>query len=344
MLWGTRCRALSRTRPSPSDKLIERGIPAQQIAFIHDADTDQKKKELFAKVRSGQVRVLMGSTFKMGAGTNVQDRLIALHDLDCPWRPGDLEQRKGRIARQGNMNPKVHVYRYVTEATFDSYLWQTVEKKQRFIAQIMTSNSPVRSCSDIDETTLSYAEIKALCAGNPLIKERMDLDNEITRLEILKKDHDSQQFNLQDKVLTKFPEEMKRNEEYIAGFQTDMATAEANPHPKDGFAGLTLRGDTLTDKDNAGAALLAAKKDVTTVDPVEIGSYRGFTLSMALRDFGRTYVLILKGQMSHTMEMGSDAKGNFIRMDNALAAIPQRIEAVKAAQENLRTAWETVPP
>ena len=322
------------------DKLIARDVPANQIAFIHDADTEAKKKELFAKVRSGKVRVLMGSTFKMGAGTNVQDRLIAMHDLDCPWRPGDLEQRKGRIVRQGNMNPKVHIYRYVTEGTFDSYLWQTVEKKQRFISQIMTSKSPVRSCRDMDETALSYAEIKALCAGNPLIKEKMDLDIEVARLTILKKDHESQQFRLEDDVLTRFPEEIKKNEGFIAGFQADMATVEAHPHPENGFAGMTLRGDTLTDKDNAGAALLAACKEVTSLDPVEIGSYRGFSMLLAVQNFGHDYVLTLKGEMTHRVTLGKDAKGNFTRIDNALAGMPQRLEGVRTALENLKKQME----
>ena len=213
------------------DKLIAMGIPAREIAFIHDANTDAKKKELFAKVRSGRVRVLMGSTFKMGAGMNVQDRLIALHDLDCPWRPGDLEQRKGRIVRQGNKNPTVHIYRYVTEGTFDSYLWQTVENKQKFISQIMTSKSPVRSCEDVDETALSYAEIKALCAGNPLIKEKMDLDIDVARLRLLKSDHQSNQYRMEDDLLKRFPEKIKENEGFIAGLEADMKTLAEHPHP-----------------------------------------------------------------------------------------------------------------
>ena len=212
-------------------KLIAGGIPPEQIAFIHDANTEIRKKELFSKVCKGQVRVLIGSTQKMGAGTNVQDRLIALHDLDCPWRPRDLIQRKGRIERRGNHNEKVHVFRYVTEDTFDAYLWQTVEKKQNFISQIMTSKSPVRSCDDIDEASLSYAEIKALCAGDPRIKERMELDMEVAKLKIMKADHQSQQFRLEDNVLTRFPAEIKQNQEFIAGLREDMKTLAAHPHP-----------------------------------------------------------------------------------------------------------------
>ena len=318
------------------DKLIAGGIPPEQIAFIHDANTEAKKKDLFAKVRSGQVRVLMGSTFKMGAGMNVQDRLIALHDLDCPWRPGDLEQRKGRIVRQGNRNPTVHVYRYVTEGTFDSYLWQTVENKQKFISQIMTSKSPVRSCEDVDETALSYAEIKALCAGNPLIKEKMDLDIDVARLKLLKADHKSKQFRLEDDLLKRYPEQIEQAKGFIAGFEADIKTVAEHSHPKDGFAGLTIRGDTLTDKDNAGAALLAARKEITSIDPVEIGSYRGFTAMLSVEDFGRDYVLTLKGKMTHRVKLGTDPKGNFIRMDNVLAAISDRLLTASNNLENLQ--------
>ena len=229
-------------------KLIAQGMPAEQIAFIHEAKTEVQKKELFAKVRTGQVRVLLGSTAKMGAGTNVQDRLVALHDLDCPWRPGDLAQRKGRIERQGNQNPLVHVYRYVTEGTFDAYLWQTVENKQKFISQIMTSKSPVRSCDDVDETALSFAEIKALCAGDPRIKERMDLDVEVSKLKLMKADHQSKQYRLEDQLLKYFPEEIEKHKGYIQGFEADLGTLATHPHPEDGFAGMEIRGDVLTDK------------------------------------------------------------------------------------------------
>ena len=317
------------------DKLIARGIPASQIAFIHDADTDARKKELFSKVRSGQVRVLMGSTQKMGAGMNVQDRLVALHDLDCPWRPGDLELRKGRIVRQGNKNKKVHIYRYVTEGTFDSYLWQTVENKQKFISQIMTSKSPVRSCEDVDETALSYAEIKALCAGNPLIKEKMDLDVDVSRLRLLKANHQSQQYRLEDDLLKHFPEQIEQNKGYVTGFTADMATLAAHPHPKDGFAGMVVRGDTLTEKDNAGAAILAACKEIKGTQPLSIGTYRGFDMSLTVENFGHDFVLTLKGQMTHRVTLGQDARGNLTRIDNALAGMPERLAAVQDRLANL---------
>ena len=316
-------------------KLIAQGMPAEQIAFIHEANTEVRKKELFAKVRTGQVRVLLGSTQKMGAGTNVQDRLVALHDLDCPWRPGDLAQRKGRIERQGNQNPLVHVYRYVTEGTFDAYLWQTVENKQKFISQIMTSKSPVRSCDDVDETALSFAEIKALCAGDPRIKERMDLDVEVSRLKLMKADHQSKQYRLEDQLLKYFPEEIEKNKGFIAGLEADMATLAEHPHPEDGFAGIEVRGDTLTDKENAGAALLDACKEVKNSEPVQIGSYRGFAVSVTFDAFRKEYTLLLKGQMTHRVTLGADPRGNLIRIDNALAQMPQRLEAVKNQLDNL---------
>ena len=316
-------------------KLIAQGMPAEQIAFIHEANTEVRKKELFSKVRTGQVRVLLGSTAKMGAGTNVQDRLVALHDLDCPWRPGDLAQRKGRIERQGNQNPLVHVYRYVTEGTFDAYLWQTVENKQKFISQIMTSKSPVRSCDDVDETALSFAEIKALCAGDPRIKERMDLDVEVAKLKLMKADHQSKQYRLEDQLLKYFPQEIETNKGYIQGFEADLETLAAHPHPADGFAGMEIRGDVLTDKENAGAALLDACKEVKTSDPVQIGSYRGFTMSVEFQAWKQEYTLLLKGQMTHRATLGTDPRGNLTRIDNALAQMPQRLEAVKNQLENL---------
>ena len=316
-------------------KLIAKGVPAEQIAFIHEANTEVRKKELFSKVRTGQVRVLLGSTAKMGAGTNVQDRLVALHDLDCPWRPGDLAQRKGRIERQGNQNETVHVYRYVTEGTFDAYLWQTVENKQKFISQIMTSKSPVRSCDDVDETALSFAEIKALCAGDPRIKERMDLDVDVSRLKLLKADHQSKQYRLEDQLLKTFPEEIEKNKGFIAGLETDMKTLAEHPHPEDGFAGMEVRGDTLTDKENAGAALLDACKEVKGSDPVPVGSYRGFAMSVSFDAFRQEYMLLLKGQMTHRATLGTDPRGNLTRIDNALSQMPQRLEAVKNQLDNL---------
>jgi len=318
------------------EKLVARGVPREQIAYIHEANTDARKKELFSKVRSGQVRVLMGSTFKMGAGMNVQDRLVALHDLDCPWRPGDLEQRSGRIIRQGNKNKEVHIYRYVTEGTFDAYLWQTVENKQKFISQIMTSKSPVRSCEDIDEAALSYAEIKALCAGDERIKEKMDLDVDVARLRLMKANHQSQQYRLEDNILRNFPEQIEQHKGCIAGLEVDIKRVAEHPHPKDGFAGMEVKGDHLIDKDNAGAAILEAFKDAKGLEAVPIGSYRGFDMSLTVEDFGSKFVLTLKGQMSHRVELGKDARGNLTRIDNALAAIPDRLRLVQDKLENVQ--------
>ena len=323
------------------EKLVARGIPREQIAFIHEANTEVRKKELFAKVRSGQVRVLMGSTFKMGAGMNVQDRLVALHDLDCPWRPGDLEQRSGRIIRQGNRNKEVHIYRYVTESTFDAYLWQTVENKQKFISQIMTSKSPVRSCEDIDEAALSYAEIKALCAGDERIREKMDLDVDVARLRLMKANHQSQQYRLEDNILRHFPAQIEENKGFLSGFEADMKTLEAHPHPKDGFAGMEVKGDFLTDKDNAGAAILEAFKDAKGLESVPIGTYRGFSMSLTVENFGKDFILTLKGKMSHRVELGKDARGNLVRIDNALAQMPERHKTVQGRLENVQAQLAT---
>lgn len=322
------------------DKLIAKGVPASEVAFIHEANTDTRKKELFAKVRNGDVRVLLGSTAKCGAGMNVQDRLVALHDLDCPWRPGDLTQRSGRIIRQGNGNEQVKIFRYVTEDTFDAYLWQTIENKQKFISQIMTSKSPVRSCEDIDEAALSYAEIKALCAGNPLIKEKMDLDIEVARLKLLKANHQSTKYRLEDNLLKHFPESIERHKGYIKGFEQDIVTlAEHTPKVqnelgKDDFK-ITIKGDILTDKDNAGAAILEACKEVKNSDPVEIGSYKGFTMYLSYAAFGNKHTLTLKGAMSHTAKLGLDSRGNLIRIDNALNGMQGRLQAVQKELENL---------
>ena len=323
------------------EKLVARGIPREQIAFIHEANTEVRKKELFAKVRSGQVRVLMGSTFKMGAGMNVQDRLVALHDLDCPWWPGDLEQRSGRIIRQGNRNKEVHIYRYVTESTFDAYLWQTVENKQKFISQIMTSKSPVRSCEDIDEAALSYAEIKALCAGDERIREKMDLDVDVARLRLMKANHQSQQYRLEDNILRHFPAQIEENKGFLSGFEADMKTLEAHPHPKDGFAGMEVKGDFLTDKDNAGAAILEAFKDAKGLESVPIGTYRGFSMSLTVENFGKDFILTLKGKMSHRVELGKDARGNLVRIDNALAQMPERLQTVQGRLENVQAQLAT---
>ena len=314
-------------------KLIAQGVPPEQIAFIHDANSEAKKKELFGKVRSGQVRVLLGSTAKMGAGTNVQDRLVAIHDLDCPWRPGDLAQRKGRIERQGNQNEKVHVFRYVTEGTFDAYLWQTVENKQKFISQIMSSKNPVRSCEDVDEVALSFAEIKALCAGDPRIKERMDLDVDVARLKIMKADYKTKQYRLEDSLIHSFPAEIAKTKEQIEALKADMQTLSEHPHPEGGFAGMTVLSDTLLERENAGAALIEAAKQATGLDPVEIGTYRGFTMSVTLENFGKKYVLTMQGKLRHPAELGSDTRGNLIRLDNALSQMPLRLQALQTHLE-----------
>ena len=307
-------------------KLIANGVPAEEIAFIHDADTEAKKKDLFAKVRTGQVRVLLGSTQKMGAGTNVQDKLVAVHHLDVGWRPSDMTQRNGRIIRQGNQNKEVQVYQYVTEGTFDAYLYQTLENKQKFISQIMTSKSPVRSCDDVDEQALSYAEIKALCAGNPLIKEKMDLDIDVARLKVLKADHQSQQYRMEDKLLKYFPAEIEKQTGYIHGFEADIKTVEAHPQISEGFCGMDIRGKHYAEKADAGEWILAACKEVKSSDPVPLGSYRGFQMELSFDSFRHEYDIILKGAMSHRVALGTDARGNITRLDNALSGIPERLE------------------
>ena len=306
------------------DKLVASGIPREEIQFIHDADTEIKKKDLFAKVRSGQVRILFGSTQKLGAGTNVQDRLIALHDLDAPWRPGDLEQRAGRIVRQGNMNPDVHIYRYVTEKSFDSYLWQTIENKQRFISQIMSSKSPVRACDDVDEIALSYAEIKALCAGDPRIKEKMNLDVEVAKLRLMKADYQSNQFKLEDQILKQYPEEIRQAQERAKGYRADMALLEAHPLPKDGFVGMAIKGKRIVDKEAAGKMLLEACR--LSPHDMELGEYRGMKMTVDYDSYRQEVKLILRGEMSHTVTMGTDVYGNLTRIENALANMPQKLE------------------
>lgn len=320
-------------------KLVARGVPENEIAFIHNADTDAKKKELFAKVRSGQVRVLMGSTAKMGAGTNVQDRLIALHDLDAPWRPGDLEQRKGRIERQGNMNENVHVYRYVTENSFDSYLWQTLENKQKFISQIMTSKSPVRSCEDVDETTLSFAEIKALCAGDPRIKEKMNLDVEVSKLRLLKSSFQSQKYTLEDNLARYFPREIAETKARIAALESDIHTRDTHPAPADSFVGIELDGICYTERVAAGEALLNLLPTVQDTKPVHVGSFRGFDVEASLEQFGK-HVLTLKGSSEHHVELGSDALGNVMRVENALTGMDKQLEKSRARLEDLERQTE----
>ena len=316
-------------------KLIAKGVPAEQIAFIHEANTEVRKKELFSKVRTGQVRVLLGSTAKMGAGTNVQDKLVAVHHLDVGWRPSDMTQRNGRIIRQGNRNKEVQVYQYVTEGTFDAYLYQTLENKQKFISQIMTSKSPVRSCDDVDEQALSYAEIKALCAGNPLIKEKMDLDIDVARLKVLKADHQSQQYRMEDKLLKYFPAEIEKQTGYIHGFEADIKTVEAHPQIADGFCGMEIMGKAYTEKADAGEILLAACKDTKSADPVPLGSYRGFQMELSFDSFRNEFDVTLKGAVSHRVALGTDARGNITRLDNALAGILERLERANEQLNNL---------
>ena len=310
-------------------KLVAAGVPENEIEFIHNADTEAKKAALFSKVRSGDVRVLLGSTAKMGAGTNVQSRLVAVHHLDVGWKPSDMTQRNGRIIRQGNMNKKVKVFNYVTEGTFDSYLFQTLENKQRFISQIMTSKSPVRSCEDVDEQALSYAEIKALCAGNPLIKEKMDLDVQVAKLKVLKADHQSQKFRLQDKLLTKFPADIQETNAHIAGLKADAQLAAAHPQVQEGFCGMTIKGVTYDEKKTAGERLVLACSELPNAEEKVIGSYRGFELSLRFDTFRSEYQALLKGQRKYTVPLGTDPLGNIIRLDNSLNSFPERITAAE---------------
>ena len=316
-------------------KLIAAGVPENEIEFIHNADTEAKKAALFSKVRSGDVRVLLGSTAKMGAGTNVQSRLVAVHHLDVGWKPSDMTQRNGRIIRQGNMNKEVKVFNYVTEGTFDSYLFQTLENKQRFISQIMTSKSPVRSCEDVDEQALSYAEIKALCAGNPLIKEKMDLDVQVAKLKVLKADHQSQKFRLQDKLLTKFPADIQETNAYIAGVKADAQLAAAHPQVQEGFCGMTIKGVTYDEKKTAGERLVLACSELPNAEEKVIGSYRGFELSLRFDTFRSEYQAILKGQRRYPVALGTDPLGNIIRLDNSLNNFPERITAAENELDTL---------
>ena len=316
-------------------KLIAAGVPENEIEFIHNADTEAKKAALFSKVRSGDVRVLLGSTAKMGAGTNVQQRLVAVHHLDVGWKPSDMTQRNGRIIRQGNMNKEVKVFNYVTEGTFDSYLFQTLENKQRFISQIMTSKSPVRSCEDVDEQALSYAEIKALCAGNPLIKEKMDLDVQVAKLKVLKADHQSQKFRLEDKLLTKFPAEIQEQTAKIAALKSDAEVAAAHPQGKEEFCGMTIKGVTYDEKKTAGERLVLACSELPNAEEKVIGSYRGFELSLRFDAFRTEYQALLKGQRKYTVPLGTDPLGNIIRLDNSLNNFPERITAAENELDTL---------
>ena len=316
-------------------KLQAAGVPESEVAFIHSADTEAKKAALFSKVRSGDVRILLGSTAKMGAGTNVQDRLVAVHHLDVGWKPSDMTQRNGRIIRQGNRNKEVKVFNYVTEGTFDAYLWQTLENKQRFISQIMTSKSPVRSCDDVDEQALSYAEVKALCAGNPLIKEKMDLDVQVAKLKVLKADHQSQKYRLEDKLLTQFPADIQQQRAHISALKTDAETAAAHPQDKENFCGMTIKGMMFDDKKTAGERLILAAKELPDTEPVVLGEYRGFELSVRYEPVRNEQQAVLKGKAIYPVALGADPHGNITRLDNLLAGFDERIANAENRLENL---------
>ena len=323
-------------------KLIELGVPENEIAFIHNAKSEVQKKDLFGKVRNGQVRILLGSTQRMGAGTNCQQKLVALHHLDCPWRPSDLQQREGRIIRQGNENKEVDIYSYVTEGTFDAYLYQLVESKQKFISQIMTSKSPVRSAEDVDEQALSYAEIKALASGNPMIKEKMDLDIEVSKLKLLKSNHLSQRYALEDAISKSFPADIAAAKERISGYEADIATVKENTHPNaDGFSPLTLMGVTYAEKKEAGTALLSVCQNMLSPEAIQIGSYRGLTLELEFHSFSQEYRLTMIGQLRHTVTLGTDVFGNLQRMDNALETLPMKEQTCQEQLSNLQTQLET---
>ena len=324
------------------NKLIEKGVPPEEIAFIHEANTELRKAELFGKVRSGQVRFLLGSTQKMGAGTNVQDRLIALHHLDVPWRPSDIEQQEGRILRQGNLNPKVKIFRYVTEGTFDSYSWQLIENKQKFIGQIMTSKSPVRSCEDVDEAALTYAEVKALATGNPYIKEKMDLDIQVSKLKLMKANHTSQKYRLEDNITQHYPHQIAIFQERIEGFTADMEKyAKNKPEDKEQFF-MQVGGKPYTDKKEAGTAIIAMCKEIKGINAsADVGEYLGFKLNVTFDPFNNKFVMNVKGAMSHPMEVGSDPLGNITRINNVLEAMPAQLEEAQTKLSNVEHQLET---
>ena len=323
-------------------KLMNRGVPEEEIAFIHEANTELRKTELFGKVRSGQVRFLIGSTQKMGAGTNVQDRLVALHHLDVPWRPSDIEQQEGRILRQGNRNDTVSIFRYVTEGTFDSYSWQVIENKQKFISQIMTSKSPVRSCEDVDEAALTYAEVKALATGNPYIKEKMDLDIQVSRLKLMKANHTSQIYRLEDNIAKNYPKQIEVLQERIRGFQTDMETVRKNlPADKDNFS-MKVGNRIFTDKKEAGTAILAMCQEMDSLQQmVEIGEYAGMRMKVTFDSFNRKFVMSLKGELSHNFELGSDAFGNITRLHNVLDGMAGELSEAETKLNNVIHQLET---
>ena len=322
-------------------KLIDRGIPEEEIAFIHDANTDARKQELFNKVRRGQVRVLIGSTQKMGAGTNCQDRLIALHDLDCPWRPSDLIQRSGRIIRQGNKNPEVDIYRYVTEGTFDAYLYQLVENKQRFISQIMTSKTPVRFAEDIDETALSYAEIKALAAGNPDIIEKTELDTQVAKLKLLKQNYLSEKYALEDKVIKYYPNEIKRLENRIEDMKEVIEVFNNNNTPDNSFEKMNIKGTNFTEKKEAGEKIIEICKSMTNPEPLEIGEYKGFKIILSFDTMDRKFYASMKNNLSYKTELGSDPSGNITRIDNVLNGIETRLSSVENNLEDTKKNYES---
>lgn len=318
-------------------KLVEKGIPREEIAFIHEASTEAKKAELFAKVRAGQVRILLGSTPKLGAGTNIQDRLVALHHLDCPWKPSDLEQQEGRILRQGNQNEKVKIFRYVTENTFDAYMWQILENKQKFISQIMTSKSPVRACEDVDDAALSYAEIKALATGNPYIREKMDLDIQVSKLKLMKANHTSQKYRLETDIAKNYPVQIAAQKEQIAGLRADREAVKPilEEKEKDNFS-MMIGGKTYTDRKEAGTAILAACAGLKAVKSNgQIGEFHGFSLNASYDSFYQTYKLTIKRQCSYQIEIGKDVLGNLQRISNALTGIEKRLTEAEQKMENL---------
>ena len=316
-------------------KLFAAGVPESEVEFIHNADTEGKKADLFSKVRSGKVRVLLGSTAKMGAGTNVQTLLVAVHHLDVGWRPSDMTQRNGRIIRQGNKNKQVYVYNYVTEGTFDAYLWQTLENKQKFISQIMTSKSPMRSCDDVDEQALSYAEVKALCAGDPRIREKMDLDVQVAKLKVLRSDYQNQKYRLEDKLLKHYPEEIQKAKNRIAALKNDAQIADAHPQDKENFCGMTIKGMVFDEKKAAGERLMLACKEMPNADMMLLGTYRGFELNIRFDSFKNEHQIVLRGELSYPVPLGDDPRGNIVRLDNAIGNFADRIADADAALDSL---------
>lgn len=316
-------------------KLLAAGVPESEVEFIHNADTEGKKADLFSKVRSGKVRVLLGSTAKMGAGTNVQTLLVAVHHLDVGWRPSDMTQRNGRIIRQGNKNKQVYVYNYVTEGTFDAYLWQTLENKQKFISQIMTSKSPMRSCDDVDEQALSYAEVKALCAGDPRIREKMDLDVQVAKLKVLRSDYQNQKYRLEDKLLKHYPEEIQKAKNRIAALKNDAQIADAHPQDKENFCGMTIKGMVFDEKKAAGERLMLACKEMPNADMMLLGTYRGFELNIRFDSFKNEHQIVLRGELSYPVPLGDDPRGNIVRLDNAIGNFADRIADAEAALDSL---------